>query len=358
MTDYKEKIKGLLSVDIPENKKIYIWGTGNTTALYQEGLARIDLDIVGYGDNNSSKWGTEAFGKRVFSPDEIKADKENALVLIASPQPNVIEAVGRQMDEMDVEWMHIDKYILTSHKDEVLKAVELFDDDHSKELYAELIDCRINGRYPDPKYKTDNQYFCIPEFCMYSPNEVFADIGAFVGDSLEKYIWEKEGAFKKILAVEPDPQNIRAMNFRIERLKKEWSLSDDKIEIYPYGVGDKSEVRFVERYDGNNGFGSKIVSDGSDNTDEVKIISIDDLIKDSRIKPDIIKADIESYEYKMLKGAAGSIKEIKPKLAICIYHNIVDFYSIPIMIRKLNPDYVLTLRHHTYGLSDTVLYAF
>ena len=33
---------------IPEGKKLYIYGTGNSADLYQNGLKRIELDIAGY----------------------------------------------------------------------------------------------------------------------------------------------------------------------------------------------------------------------------------------------------------------------------------------------------------------------
>jgi len=49
------------------------------------------------------------------------------------------------------------------------------------------------------------------------------------------------------------------------------------------------------------------------------------------------KADIESYEYQMLLGAAEAISARKPKLAICIYHNAVDFVQIPLLIKKTVP---------------------
>ena len=59
----------------------------------------------------------------------------------------------------------------------------------------------------------------------------------------------------------------------------------------------------------------------------------------------------------MLIGASKGIKEYMPLLAICIYHNAVDFYEIPLLIHSLVPEYKLAVRHHSYTLADTVLYA-
>lgn len=42
-------------------KKIIVWGTGNTSLLYQEGFKRLEkegtLTITGYCDSNPKKWG-------------------------------------------------------------------------------------------------------------------------------------------------------------------------------------------------------------------------------------------------------------------------------------------------------------
>lgn len=70
-----------------------------------------------------------------------------------------------------------------------------------------------------------------------------------------------------------------------------------------------------------------------------------------------LKADIESYEYQMLLGAEKSIRKFKPLLAVCIYHNAVDFYSIPILVKQILPEYRLAIRHHKDTLGETVLYA-
>lgn len=70
-----------------------------------------------------------------------------------------------------------------------------------------------------------------------------------------------------------------------------------------------------------------------------------------------LKADIESYEYQMLLGAEKGIKKFRPLLAVCIYHNAVDFYSVILLIKKMVPEYHFAVRHHSENLDETVLYA-
>ena len=87
---------------------------------------------------------------------------------------------------------------------------------------------------------------------------------------------------------------------------------------------------------------------------EVPFWAIDDFAKE---KYTFLKADIESYEYRMLLGARNTIQQYRPRLAICIYHNMVDMYSIPELVHAINPDYRLSVRQHSYGYEETVLYA-
>lgn len=339
--------------------RFFIWGTGNTTSLYQEGLNRLSsegrITIEGYCDNNSSKWGTQVFGKRVWAPSELMKIADEVLILVSSPQPEIIKAIGTQLNGLGIKWRHIDDYILKSHASEVLSCFDLFDDEKSKRVYAELIRCRLKGCYPREEFIDRDQYFSFRDYGEYDANEVFIDCGAFVGDTIESYISHKDGTFKKIIAFEPDSQNISAMEARLKRLKREWNISDNKIEIFPYGISDKSAVFFVERYDANNGFGSKIVSGNGDSVEECKVVSIDETIKEPYT---FLKADIESYEYKLLLGAKATIAKYEPKIAICIYHNAVDFYSIPLLLKQINPHYKFAIRHYTHVMSDSVVYAY
>ena len=336
--------------------RLIVWGTGNTASLYLQGLSRLENEgivIEGFCDNDSSKWGNLFGGKKVYSPNMIKC-LDDVLVLIASPQPHIFRSICSQLDEMGLKYRHIDDYILKGHRDELLRVYDMLEDDRSKEVYSELIKCRMEGNYPNAEMVDENQYFPTVEFGTPDNKRVYVDCGAYVGDSVEKYIWKNEGCFDKIYAFEPDAGNVRALNYRLERLKREWNIKDDKILVFPYGISDKDSVSYVERYEANNGFGSKLTNERKDNCEECRIVTIDNVVKEPY---SFLKADIESYEYRMLLGAKQSIMEYEPKLAICIYHNAVDFYSIPLLIHSFNKDYKMAVRHYTGVVSDTIIYA-
>ena len=250
---------------------------------------------------------------------------------------------------------HIDDVIFRLYKDRIWDCLELFDDDRSREIYAEMILCRMEGRRPDPSYVTSKSLFNVPEFMAADYDGNMIDCGAFVGDSLESYITERESSyafFGRIVAFEPDRDNFEALQRRVNRLKSEWCLSDDKIILYNAGVGEKSTISRILHAENNAG--SIIVDEDSSDSVEVQTYAIDDIVKEPY---SYLKADIESYEYQMLQGAEKTIKRYNPNLVICIYHNAFDMLQIPLLIHEMVPEYRMIVRQHNFHTSETHVYA-
>lgn len=349
-------LEELLSPQIVIKERIFIWGTGNTALLYQEGLRRLEREgfvVEAYVDNDSEKWGGNFCGKRIASPSEIESIKDDVCILICTPQPEIIKSLSAQLTELGVRFFHIDEIIFRMHRQEILKVFDALEDDLSKETYENLIEARMMGSYVKKSLFCENPYFALPPFRMTYSKEVFVDCGAFVGDTVEEYIWKRDGVFGKIIAFEPDKRNFAAMQNRVIRLLKEWHIHENDIELYPYAISDETALKSVESYEKNNGLGSKIAENNSDGQ-SCQVVSIDEI----RAEPiSFLKADIEGYEYRMLLGASNSIRKWKPRLAICIYHNAIDFYSIPLLVKSLVPEYKIAVRQHSYRLDETVLYA-
>lgn len=254
-----------------------------------------------------------------------------------------------------VENYLLDEVILKYHAQEVLQTYDCLGDQKSKDIYEEMIICRVNNKLPDDKIFSENQYFSVAAFRKRDPKEVFVDCGGYVGDTVEQYLWHREGAFSKVIAFEPDRDNYNSIKYRTERLKREWNIGDDDLQLYHLGVGKEDSKSVFQSYNKNHGLSSKIVAEESfQDTDICEIVALDHFLKEPY---HFLKADIESYEYGMLLGAEKGIKKYRPKLAVCIYHNAVDFYSIPLLIHSFVPEYKFAVRHHSYELDETVLYA-
>jgi hypothetical protein len=106
----------------------------------------------------------------------------------------------------------------------------------------------------------------------------------------------------------------------------------------------------------NARLGANFITDNTEDAEKVMVYALDDYFKEQQVS--FIKADIESYEQDMLHGAEAVIKRDKPLLALCIYHNASDMYTIPLSIKELCGDYKLMIRQHSYRFDETVLYAY
>ncbi len=339
-------------------KEIWIWGTGNTAEMFQEGLNRWKRynQIYGYIDNNPEKWGKLFYGKPVISPDQLRKRKDT-IVLLCSNQLTVMEAVGRQLNQMGLAWGLLESFVLKDLREEVSRTYSLFEEEHSKILYEYLISCKMKGCYPKEDcgmLDSGPVYFSLPEFRNPDPDEIFVDVGCFTGDTIEEYLSLRGNLFRQIYSFEPDTISYSKAKVNVNTLCEQYNLAADQIRLYPYGVGSHSGEGAFEHFEETEGAGSKFVSGGSSGENAIKIVSLDDFLPDGF---SFLKADVESYEYQVLLGAEKSIRKHRPKLAICIYHNTFDFIQIPSLLKRMVPEYRLFIRQYAASWSETVLYA-
>lgn len=115
-----------------------------------------------------------------------------------------------------------------------------------------------------------------------------------------------------------------------------------KAELFKFAVGDKDSVVKLSDYS----LSSSIVkvSEGS-----TEMTTLDNLLYNKeRERITYIKADLEGYELKMLKGASRIIKDYRPKIAIACYHQENNYREIIKFVRELVPEY----KYYLKGISQ------
>jgi len=192
--------------------------------------------------------------------------------------------------------------------------------------------------------KSDSTQYFNKDILTLSDNEYFIDLGAYKGDTIESFIRNVKGKYKKIVAFEPDHENMMSLNHCI--LEKNMN----NIVVYKLASWNKKDI-LKFREDGS--YISQISDTGTSSTN---VNSLDNVLFDA-VPVTFIKMDIEGAERKTIEGAENIIKKYRPKLAICVYHRADDIFEIPLAIKKLVPEYKLYLRQHSDSLLDTVLYA-
>lgn len=363
----REKLVQAICKPMDNTKKIAIYGAGDTTLKYSPcfNVSGGEIEPQYFIDDTPSKSGTVFMDKPVINFMEAHTLCKQYTILVCSALPKTREAIIKKINSDPIAGTEVygfDEYMFYRHANDILSVYDMLEDVLSKATYANVILTRAMKNPLDKELVQPNQYFCIPEFRenpYYEVHEVFVDCGAYVGDSIEQFISTKLGNFEKIFAFEPIGKTFQAMKHRIERLKREWALSDDQIVLVQAGVG--SETVMVANQNASEQVGSCQSLVGRETTtanDGIPVYTIDNYFANQPIS--FLKADIENFEYPMLLGSETVIKRDNPKLAICIYHNPSDLYRIALKIKEYCPNYKFKVRHHSYTLvtEETVLYAY
>lgn len=288
-------------------------------------------------DNNPAMWGKEKHGLFCISPEEMKK-YENLIVVIMVGNTQAIE---EQLQNTQIEYVLLNELIRNMYtpyhdgtwfikeKENMIKALDLFEDDLSKKIYVNAICNRIAPQYMQDEFQllqTKEEYFDMP-FWELSEKEGYIDIGAYTGDTIEEFAKTVNGKFSYIYGYELDDKIYEKLKANIA--KTGWK----NIKIFHCGISDET-VR---------------------NEKNVCMTAMDDIKYQDSVT--LIKMDIEGQEQKALRGGMRTIRREKPKLAVCVYHRLEDLWEIPKLIKNICSDYKIRLRHHSPVVWDSVCYA-
>jgi FkbM family methyltransferase len=140
------------------------------------------------------------------------------------------------------------------------------------------------------------------------PGMHVADVGANAG-MVTLPVSKLVGQTGMVYSFEPIPETF-------DKLKSNVSVNSlANVELYPFALGERSclgEAGFEDT--GNSG--TTAILPGKDGTG-IRIEPLDDLYLAGKIKRlDLIKIDVEGFEYNVLLGAAKVIEQFKPILFI------------------------------------------
>ena len=330
-----------------ENNGVSFFGAGSYAIEVAEYFSKLGCKIKCFIDNDDNKIGNKIKDVDIVSKESII----NTPILITS-QIQIEEIKKDIYNNFKFKSITFDKWFVMKNFNELINSINFFDDELSKNTFITILYSKlIENPYKLYTVYQSDQYFCLYNFIK-NDNEIFLDAGAFVGDTIEKFININDGFFKKIYAFEPGVKQFNALKSRISRIKKEWAFEDkDNIILMNTGLSDKSKKAYL-KYTISGLSGTKTTSDKTDNT--IDVYSIDSFLNGNPIT--FLKSDTEGEELNILKGAKETITKYKPKMAISVYHKPYDLLTIPQFIKELVPEYKFSLRHHSKSFSETVLY--
>jgi len=237
---------------------------------------------------------------------------------------------------------------IAEHLAQIEEVYHMLDDDLSKETYINVLMYRLSAskNFIVNGYKGEPQYFIQP-FRGENSEAVYVDGGAYTGDTFIEYC-KYNAPPKRAYLFEPDQSNIKKL---LENVK----AFSDKTEIVAIqkGLYYKDAELYIKA--GNN-MGSRITEDAQSDSVGVSVTAIDSIIQDNI---SFLKLDVEAFEPFALQGGQQAISRSYPKLAVCIYHRINHLWEIPLMVKRMFPEYShYLIRHHTLAFNETVFYAY
>lgn len=324
------------------------------------------VDVRGFSDKDPTRWGQTLKGLPIVSPVDIATLAPSGAVLVAS---SLYDSAIREylaacsytkiysmpflnfrLPEVFVSreyFQATEAPFRPGAQEAILQLFDLLADDTSRQVLVSKIRyyLTLDKSLIDAIRSTKSIYFD-SEVLMLSGDEVFADAGAYIGDTLNQFLRITGGLFRSYEAFEPDPGNCA-------KLQQAAAAYPQRVHVRQAAVTSRSgQARFRT----TSGVDAKIVGDDDLSGEFVPVVSLDDYFY-GQPPPTLIKMDIEGSEAEALRGATNLIKHHQPILAVSIYHYASDLWSIPRLIHELNPHYRLMIRHYTREIDDTVCYA-
>lgn len=327
-------------------------GKGLMFPMALEELRAEGIEVPYLIDDTPNLWGKK-IGNVEIVPRDDKRLKDDRIIMGCTCKMDILRKTY-EAEKRDV-FSH-GQYHLCKHYQEYVDVRDnYFEDNKSKLVYNIAMYALLTSYWASEEFRLvceGEQYFGLPEF-YFLGREHIVDVGAFVGDTLEKFVFHSLGSLAYYYGFEPGDIQYNALEKRKQRLCSEWAMNEEQIVLVKAGVSKENMTLYTgakEKAD------LELISDSTLGGEAIQVVALDEYLKDKPVT--LIKADIQGMEMDLIEGAKNIIKNQKPKLAICAYHLPSDLYLLPKRIREINPDYRFALRSHSNNYSEMVLYCY
>jgi FkbM family methyltransferase len=304
-------------------------------------------------DSDPAKWGQTFAGIPCIAPSELAARQHETTVFVTigdyTPVVQQLQSAGFSSVHLLYKYdLASAAYLETTNPEDVATNLEsvrgMLADAQSVRVFDAIVDRVLDPAAPlevMAEVFEGNQYF--PDgLITLGPTEVFVDAGAYTGDTLADFLQRTTGCFEAVHCFELDQTNFALLR-DMASVRPEAS----RITLHPVGLWQEAmEVSYsTEKSQSTIGKG---LARGS-------VVRLDDVIGVADVS--LLKMDIEGAELQALEGASRTIQTCRPKMAICVYHDFRHLWEVPMLLKRLVPDYRIFFRHHTRLEYETVCYA-
>lgn len=324
---------------IRESKKpIYLYGTGNGADLVIDKMSSVGVTPCGIFASDGFVRGQSFRGFTVKSYSEVKSSEKDFIIVVAfgSSLPEVRENVMRMAEEHELYIADapvygntfFDKDYVSVNKRNLKLIYDSLADSRSREVFENVVKFKTSGKINHLFASEDNEENTLLEIFKLKENATIFDLGAFIGDTAEKFasLWPDYG---KIVAVEPSVKNFSRLKSTAEKIRNTVCVNA--------AISYLNGSIFFDNEGGRN----QAAHSGNTVTESITI----DTLSHRFGAPDFIKFDIEGEELNGIIGGEETIKKYKPALLVSAYHRSEDIVNIPTKILSLRNDYKMYVRH-------------
>lgn len=343
------------------SKKIVLYGMGDGAEKIKAVLDEKEIPLADIMASDEFVRGHSFLGIRVKKLSEIEelyGDDFIILVCFGTQIPEVMDKISYISRQHELYAPNVpvvgeglfDLDYAREHRAELEKVYNLLADGQSKKVFENVIRYKLSG---DLSLLSDVETPSEEKFDLLNigTEEIYADLGAYDGDTVIEFLNETSLQFTKIYAMEPDSKNYRKMKRRL------YMIGSAILEAYNCGAWDEDTSVI---FDLRSGRSSKAVPDKNAVLNparfrEVKMMKVDTMLQGQPVT--YLKMDVEGAEEQALNGAKETIANFSPKMNIALYHRNEDMFKIPLLVNSMQKKYKLYMRHHPYFPDwDTNLY--
>ncbi|MCQ2363034.1 MAG: FkbM family methyltransferase [Acidaminococcaceae bacterium] len=338
---------GRIAAAAAQGQPVVIYGTGNGADKIIDFCERKHIAVAGIFASDGFCHGKLFRGIRVESYGDITARLGRDFLLVigfASELPEVLNRF-RELDKLHPTVApHLGLYCeenldgawLEHYEGELRAAHALLGDELSRKVFLDMLNYKFSGRLHylfdhATKRKDDLRLLQLTE------RETYYDLGAYDGDTVKEFLQATDNRYSHIAAVEPDAKNFSKLQLFAA------ALDPTKVTTVNAAIWhEEGNIAFT-----NQSGRAAHISTGQKSV-PVAATTIDRLSAVTSTFPSYIKMDLEGCEKEALQGGAVTIRRHKPKLLLAGYHYNEDLFRIPLILKKLRPDYQIFLRKHPY----------
>lgn len=330
-------------------KTVVMYGMGNGADKILAVCERYGIEVADFFASDGFVRGHSFHGKTVLSYSAVKekygADNIIVLLSFGSSLPDVLSLFKKVAGECELYAPDVpvcDGEIFTleffnKNKDDILSVRRMLADEKSREIYDNVILYKLTGDisylFAAESEKAESyELLCAKDF------KICADLGAYNGDTVRELLGISSD-IEKIYALEPDRRNFK-------KLDAFCSTYEGNTQLVPVNAAAWCEDTNLTFGDEGNRNSGVFAPSKTAKTVELSGRAPDRIFGNDEI--DYIKYDVEGAEHEALLGSKQTIERCRPALLVSAYHKSADIFSLPLLVKSLNPDYKLYYRRYPY----------